>query len=701
MIQFMYGEDGLDVCKSQYLNKNGISFLLENSECIHKANPRESRNAEEVKSAQKEVKKWAKKNSKSSRKDRSGGFLYFSSVFNVDMDRKGFVSSSMRPFDSRCQDSRSWKTDELLKIWKNMTAEERKPYFKKQGTAPDPVNSRFNAFNNVDVLNENLTSLVDDFAKKPGIEIGRKELTRLIYSKSMSAAVAPGESVGMLAAQSIGEPSTQMTLNTFHFAGRGDMNVTLGIPRLKEILTIASFNIKTPQMTIPLIAKGSAGKKQAEKLILKLTRVTLADVLEKFTVTETMSVSGDRRARIYDLHFAFLPRFCYKDRYCVKPKMVLQYFESRFVKNILLPGMRKEAAAQSEQTLFVTKSVAVTRSRAKADDDNASDDGNGRNGDDLAANGAGGEESDDGDEEDARASRIRMTNTDTRDYDDEEEAERKKNAAFVQGDEATDEGIGDVEKEDEEEDEETVLVNETQAAEEVPAEEELTPEMEDDIETRKRNMCQQDDWIIDYEFDFKDNLSCRLELSVPLSTKKVDMSSAIRRWAESAVVHQVPQIRRAIVDPPKTEEEDVFVKTDGVNIVAMFEHSKILDLNRLYCNNIHSVYNQYGIEAASSVIVKEVRNVFKVYGITVDPRHLSLIAEYMTSGGSYRPFNRVGMSDSTSALQQISFETATEFLKSASLQGKTENMTSPSSRLILGLPVRGGTGSFGVLNKLY
>ena len=194
------------------------------------------------------------------------------------------------------------------------------------------------------------------------------------------------------------------------------------------------------------------------------------------------------------------------------------------------------------------------------------------------------------------------------------------------GDEATDEGIGDVEKEDEEEDEETVLVNETQAAEEVPAEEELTPEMEDDIETRKRNMCQQDDWIIDYEFDFKDNLSCRLELSVhiqfslylinfdfthgiwiwqvPLSTKKVDMSSAIRRWAESAVVHQVPQIRRAIVDPPKTEEEDVFVKTDGVNIVAMFEHSKILDLNRLYCNNIHSVYNQYGIEAASSVIVK-------------------------------------------------------------------------------------------------
>src|ERR1700679_814133 len=56
----------------------------------------------------------------------------------------------------------------------------------------------------------------------------------------------PGENVGLLAAQSIGEPSTQMTLNTFHFAGRGEMNVTLGIPRLREILMSAGKNISTP-----------------------------------------------------------------------------------------------------------------------------------------------------------------------------------------------------------------------------------------------------------------------------------------------------------------------------------------------------------------------------------------------------------------------------------------------------------------------
>lgn len=62
----------------------------------------------------------------------------------------------------------------------------------------------------------------------------------------MRALSEPGDAVGILAAQSIGEPSTQMTLNTFHFAGRGEMNVTLGIPRLREILMAASAKIATP-----------------------------------------------------------------------------------------------------------------------------------------------------------------------------------------------------------------------------------------------------------------------------------------------------------------------------------------------------------------------------------------------------------------------------------------------------------------------
>ena len=68
--------------------------------------------------------------------------------------------------------------------------------------------------------------------------------------KYLKSVVHPGENVGTIAAQSIGEPSTQMTLNTFHLAGRGGANVTLGIPRLKEILMTTPTNIKTPCMTV-------------------------------------------------------------------------------------------------------------------------------------------------------------------------------------------------------------------------------------------------------------------------------------------------------------------------------------------------------------------------------------------------------------------------------------------------------------------
>lgn len=93
--------------------------------------------------------------------------------------------------------------------------------------------------------------------------------------------------------QSIGEPSTQMTLNTFHFAGRGEMNVTLGIPRLREILMMASKSIKTPSMEIPFLDVPNLEKK-AEKLRKTLTRVVVANVLEKIDVTTILDTTPVR-----------------------------------------------------------------------------------------------------------------------------------------------------------------------------------------------------------------------------------------------------------------------------------------------------------------------------------------------------------------------------------------------------------------------
>ena len=78
-----------------------------------------------------------------------------------------------------------------------------------------------------------------------------------------------------------------MTLNTFHFAGRGEMNVTLGIPRLREILMTASANIATPSLEVPFLPLNRLESK-ANRLRKKLSRVYLSEVVESIQVKEKL-----------------------------------------------------------------------------------------------------------------------------------------------------------------------------------------------------------------------------------------------------------------------------------------------------------------------------------------------------------------------------------------------------------------------------
>ncbi|KIY45807.1 beta and beta-prime subunits of DNA dependent RNA-polymerase [Fistulina hepatica ATCC 64428] len=92
----------------------------------------------------------------------------------------------------------------------------------------------------------------------------------------------PGEMCGTLAAQSIGEPATQMTLNTFHYAGVSSKNVTLGVPRLKEIINVAT-NIKTPSLSVylePDIAKDASLAKSVQQQLAYTSLRTVTAAVE-------------------------------------------------------------------------------------------------------------------------------------------------------------------------------------------------------------------------------------------------------------------------------------------------------------------------------------------------------------------------------------------------------------------------------------
>jgi len=95
--------------------------------------------------------------------------------------------------------------------------------------------------------------------------------------------VEPGEAVGILAAQSIGEPGTQMTLRTFHYAGVAELNVTLGLPRLIEIVD-ARKTPSTPVMNIYLDDKHNKSEKKAREVAQKLTYTVIDDVIDTVNV---------------------------------------------------------------------------------------------------------------------------------------------------------------------------------------------------------------------------------------------------------------------------------------------------------------------------------------------------------------------------------------------------------------------------------
>ena len=94
------------------------------------------------------------------------------------------------------------------------------------------------------------------------------------------AIVTPGEMVGMIAAQSIGEPTTQMTLNTFHFAGvASKSNVTRGVPRIEEILSL-SASIKNPSLTVYLKPDEQTDKDKANTIQYMLEHTKLEEIVK-------------------------------------------------------------------------------------------------------------------------------------------------------------------------------------------------------------------------------------------------------------------------------------------------------------------------------------------------------------------------------------------------------------------------------------
>ncbi|XP_068728240.1 DNA-directed RNA polymerase I subunit RPA1-like [Montipora capricornis] len=686
VLQFYYGEDGLDVMKTSFMSEKQFSFMADNFKIFLKqVNPHEllpHLESDEAAELEKKINKWKKKHA-ADRETRTSPFLYFA---QDNMAPKGDQKTG-----EEAQTFGRTKADlKLFKKWRKAPMDIREWYTKKVTGCPDPVLSKLQADRHFGAVSEKFSDLVrtytqanpdrclnsDDNEFEENGKLPAYRFKNLMYLKAFRALAEPGEAVGLLAAQSIGEPSTQMTLNTFHFAGRGEMNVTLGIPRLREILMTASASIKTPTMDLPLKPRSKA-KKRAKQLQRIFTKVTLAQVLESVDVWESLSTKQHpNRERIHRVRFNFLSETSYKDEFCVRAEGILHYVESVFIKKLIVAVLKANKAKSTEKVI----NFAADNEQPRNDDEStpAQDDDD----DDNAE--LSDEEGADGDANEAKQRQRRQQHAS---YEAPDEDEQNELTAY-QSDE----------DDDANEDGASTRTESTYGDEETESLHGSSNHQSLGDSSRVQRVVESDFHVASYSYDADKEEWCEVCLKFPVTNFKVRVASIIEKLADQSVVYEIPGINRCFL----TEANDKAVlKTEGVNLQAAWEHGDILDLTKIYTNDIHAMANTYGIEAAGKVIKQELKNVFSAYGINVDARHLSLVSDYMTYEGTIKAFNRVGMESNSSPFQKMSFETTTHFLRGAVLTGDTEKLSSPSSRLVVGRVVGCGTGCFDLMQPLY
>lgn len=249
--------------------------------------------------------------------------------------------------------------------------------------------------------------------------------------KYMKSVVDPGEAVGIVAAQSIGEPSTQMTLNTFHLAGHSAKNVTLGIPRLREIVMSASKHISTPTMTLHIIPELS--REAGEKFAKGITKVTLAEVVDNLEVREKIGQGSTREsAKIYDIRLDFFSTVECQETYAIEVADILKTVELQFVPRLIKAIdnelLQKDDAASAARPEVGTSSGTVEGAppRSETDREGGKDKEEGGYKDDATNDRS---EGDDDDEDDATNNKQTQNRDDGISYaapDEEEEAITKQ-----------------------------------------------------------------------------------------------------------------------------------------------------------------------------------------------------------------------------------------------------------------------------------
>ncbi|KAK2739653.1 hypothetical protein FQN57_006485 [Myotisia sp. PD_48] len=527
----------------------------------------------------------------------------------------------------------------------------------------------------------NPDSLIKDKAH-PESTITKQNFTTIMNMKYMRSVVDPGEAVGIVAGQSIGEPSTQMTLNTFHLAGHATKNVTLGIPRLREIVMTASNHIMTPTMTVKLNAQ--ADEELGQKFAKSITKLTLGEVINTLKVQESISSGqGYAKAKKYDIEIKFFPPEEYCEEYAIQVRDVLRALQDKFI-----PRLVKLTKIELKKRV---EERSLTNPSASQPDIGASV-GTIEEVSRYAERQGGDDDDDEDDIDDAKRAQASQNRSNKASYEAPDDAELD----IIRDQDLAEDDSGDEDNDNSPKPRRATGEDSDTDMEDVDDDSDRA-QKRNDMKDREHTLRARFPEVTRFKFDPDQGASCSIQLQYDISTPKILLLPLVENAARTSLIHFIPGLGSCEYTPPK-KTEPAYVSTEGVNLIAMRDYQDIIDPHTVYTNSISHMLMLYGVEAARASIVREMATVFDSHGIKVDNRHLNLIGDAMTQAGGFRPFNRMGLvKDSTSPLMKMSFETTVRFLRDAVLERDWDNLENPSSRIVVGRVGTIGTGAFDVL----
>lgn len=175
---------------------------------------------------------------------------------------------------------------------------------------------------------------------------------------------------------------------------------------------------------------------------------------------------------------------------------------------------------------------------------------------------------------------------------------------------------------------------------------------------------------------------------------------ALKSALPKVIVQGIPTVSRAIIN-----EEDSANRKEYYLLVEGYGLSSVMGANGVdgrdtKSNHIIEMQNVLGIEAARSTITSEINYIMSAYGITVDRRHLLLLADVMTFKGEILGITRFGVAKMReSVLMLASFEKTTDHLFDAAVHAREDSIVGVSECIIMGVPIPLGTGLFKLLHK--